>query len=785
MSAEPPGKGAPPPEEPGRVPPPPAQPPAAQPSAATAPATLSRELNLFHLTMLGVGMMIGAGAVIGMGYSVKLAGPGGTLLAFALDGLIAVFTAMSYAEMSSAVPKAGSIYNFARIAFGRPVGFMAGWLSWFASSVAGTFYAVICAEYMVDFLAGLGLLDWLALDPFWRTRLLAVALALLFVYINYRGVASTGGTASLLTLGQTATLAFIGLFGVVVFILHPERLANFHPFLPRGWSGVLVCMGFEYIAFEGYEVIAEAGDEALQPRRNLPKAILYSVLIVTVTYVLVAFALISGVKGVPGPAWEWLASFGEKGFGAAMQQLLPLGNLLAVLTVIFAATSALNATVYSATRASYALGRDRMLPAFFGRISAKRSTPHLALLATTVLIIACLFLPVTDIAAGASIMFLFLFLLANLSVIRMRRNMGEELQYGYVMPLFPLFPVLAILMQAVLAVFIINVSWVAWVVAPAWVGAGVLVFYAWSRSRALPIREEILSVEETPAPSTAGFRILLPLMDLAHTLSMIPLARRLAGARQGVIELLHLLAVPDQVPLSAAREHALPGQELIAEAMLYLTYQPSIGSSIVYCRSPARGILAEARRRRTDLILLGWRGTAERRRGYVFGSTVDPILEKAPCNVIVARNPGRPPFRRVLVPVAGGPNSRLALEMAALLADPAEGRVEALHVVRPGSRAPVQNGYLAETAERSGLPPSRFSLKLLVDEDPKAIILREARRGGPGGPGRLPHRLLAARAAHQPAGGDRAGMRQADGGGARAAATCAASCRGPAPAGGR
>ncbi len=695
-------------------------------SQAPSSATLSRELNLFHLTMLGVGMMIGAGAVIGMGYSVRLAGPGGTLIAFALNGLVALFTAMAYAEMSSAVPKAGSIYNFSRIAFGRPTGFLAGWISWFASSAAGTFYAVICAEYVIDFLAQMGMLGWLPLGEFWRVRLLAVGLALLFVYINYRGVSSTGNTASLLTLGQTATLAFIGLFGLGTFLLHPERLANFQPFLPRGWSGVLVCMGFEYIAFEGYEVIAEAGDEALEPRRNLPKAILYSVLIVTVTYVLVAFSLIAGVQGVKGPAWQWLAGFGEKGFGAAMARLLPLGNLIAVLTVIFAATSALNATVYSATRASYALGRDRMLPAFFGRISAKRSTPHLALLATAVLVIGGLFLPVTDIASGASILFLFLFLLANLAVIRLRRNMSEELQYGYRMPLFPLFPVAAVLIQAVLAVFIINVSWIAWLVAPAWVGVGVVIFYAWSRSHALPIREEILSVEESRAPPTAGYRILLPLGDLARTLSMIPLARRLAGARQGTIELLHLLTVPDQVPLSAAREHALPGQELIAEATLYLSTQPAIDSSILYCRSPARGILSEARQRRADLILLGWRASTASRRGYVFGSTVDPVLERASCDVIVARNPGRPPYRRILVPVAGGPNGRLALELAGLLVEPESGQVEALHVYRPGARVLDLDVYLAEAAQGSGLPVQQFAMKILVAENPREVILREA-----------------------------------------------------------
>lgn len=627
----------------------------ASPSQEPA-ATLSRELNLFHLTMMGVGMMIGAGAVIGMGLSIKLAGPGGTLLAFAFDGLVALFTAMAYAEMSSAVPKAGSIYNFARIAFGRGTGFTAGWISWFASSVAGTFYAVICAEYSVDFLSQLGLLDWLNLTNFWQVRLLAVAISLLFVWINYRGVSSTGSTASLLTLGQTITLGFIGLFGLVVFILHPERLANFRPFLPRGWSGVLVCMGFEYIAFEGYEVIAEAGDEAIEPKRNLPKAIIYSVLIVTVTYVLVAFSLIAGVKNVGVPAWEWLGSFGEKGFGKAMEKLLPLGNLLAVLTVIFAATSALNSTVYSATRACYALGRDRMLPGFLGRISRRRSTPHLALLATAVIIIVFLFLPITDIASGASIMFLFLFLLANIAVIRLRWSMEDELQYGFRMPFFPLFPVAAIILQVVLAIFIINISWIAWVVAPSWIAVGLAVFLLYSRSRALPIREEILAVEEIPLPLEAPAtgkqqKIVMPIRDLENTLDTIPLARRLAQLTHASIELLHLVSVPDQLPLSDAGKLSLPGQEVMVEAMLYLSSQPALGTAIMYCRKPSRGILWEARQQRAAAILLGWRPTSAR-RGYVFGSTLDPVIERAPCDVIIARQPGKPPFRSILVPIS-------------------------------------------------------------------------------------------------------------------------------------
>ena len=99
---------------------------------------LSRNLNLLHITMMGVGMMIGAGVFLGVGNAVGIAGPRGVILTFALNAVIALFTAMSYAELSSAVPRAGGAYNFARIAFGRGPSFLAGWMEWFASSVAGS-----------------------------------------------------------------------------------------------------------------------------------------------------------------------------------------------------------------------------------------------------------------------------------------------------------------------------------------------------------------------------------------------------------------------------------------------------------------------------------------------------------------------------------------------------------------------------------------------------------------------------------------------------------------------
>lgn len=132
-------------------------------------ATLSRELNLLHITMMGVGMMIGAGVFIGIGNAARIAGPGGMILTFALNGLIALFVAMSYAELSSAIPRAGGAYNFARIAFGRAPSFLAGWMEWFASSAA---------------------------------------VASIFVYVNYRGGLPNGYHRSPVDAGTDTDLSF-------------------------------------------------------------------------------------------------------------------------------------------------------------------------------------------------------------------------------------------------------------------------------------------------------------------------------------------------------------------------------------------------------------------------------------------------------------------------------------------------------------------------------------------------------------------------------------------------
>jgi len=694
---------------------------------------LSRELSLFHITMMGVGMMIGAGVFLGVGNSIRVAGPGGVLLTFALNGMLATFTAMAYAELSSAIPKAGGAYNFARVGFGRGTSFLAGWMEWFASSIAGSIYALTFAIYTLHYLSQLGLLNWLPLPIRLAEKILGVVIASFFMGINYRGASKTGKTGAFFTLGQTITLAFIGLAGIMAAIKEPSRLLNFQPFLPQGYGKLLITMGFTYVAFEGFEVIAQTGDEAIEPRRNIPKAMLYSILIVVSTYLLVAFAAIVGVKsgspGIEGPVWAWIGSYGEKGFAMAVSRLMPAGGgFLVTLAVIFAATSALNATIYSATRASYALGRDRMLPQAFSLIAPKYKTPYMAIIFTAVIVITVTaFLPTLDVASSASIMFLFLFFLVNICVIKIRRDMGDELTYGFIMPFFPILPLIAILCQGILAIWLIHMSWLAWVVAPAWILAGVVIYHTYSKKHALTTQEEIVVLEEERAPEGDEYRIMVPVANPQNALSLIWYTFKLCGAKKARVNLLHMVPVPEMIPLSDADKYIVTGKEAITEAMLYLTEFP-ITTTIRYCRNVARGIVMATRENKIDMLIMGWHGKKpSHRHDFVFGSTLDPVVEKAPCNVIILKDCPRQAPKRVLLPFAGGPNSTLALEIASILIDKKEGEITILNVTQPGKPTQDIEAFLGQSPEFRRKKYQRlFTPKYIVSKNIASAILQEA-----------------------------------------------------------
>ena len=631
--------------------------------------------------MMGLGMMIGAGVFLGIGNAVAVAGPGGVLLTFTFNGLIALFTAFSYAELSSAVPRAGGAYNFARLAFGRGTSFIAGWMEWFASSVAGSLYAVTFAIYTVRYLETLHLIDWLPISTRLTEKTVAFLIACLFLYINYRGASEAGRIGAILTLGQTLFLVFIGVLGAVKAAFHPELLANLNPFLPMGWSKVLITMGFTYVAFEGYEVIAQAGDETIDPKQNLPKAMIYSVFIVTLTYVAVAFASLMAVKtgtsGVTGPVWEWIGSFREKGFGEAISRLMPYGNFFLTLAVIFASVSALNATIYSATRASYALGRDRLLPRFFAAISARQKTPWVALLFTGIVVVI--------VAVG--------------------------------------LPIIAIICQGVLAVWLVHMSLIAWIVAPVWVTAGLLIYRFYARLHVSPGAEEIRVLEEEPAADTGRYKIMLAVANMDNALKMIRPTYLISETKKASVNLIHMVQVPEQVPLTDAEEFMMKGREGILEAMMYFVMNFPITTTIRYCRNIARGILGAVKEKKIDLLVLGWHGLAGG-GSFILGSTVDLLLERSPSRVLVMKGIENQKFKKILVPWGGGPHRFFALEIATILAQKDDSEICVLGI-RTRDKGPGNQNLFKDLPRQSACA---LSTKEVCARDAAQAILEESEK---------------------------------------------------------
>ena len=472
--------------------------PAPSSAASSLPVTaleeevheLKRSLGLTEATMIGVGAMIGAGIFGLTGIAAGKAGPVGLLIAFLLNGIVTSLTGLTYAELGAAMPEAGGGYLWVREGLSRFWGFFSGWISWFSHSVACSLYAVLFATFFVELMEIAGIsIDWtpgwLGLAPGeWLIKGLVVLVVAIFAFINFKGASETGLVGNIVTITKVAILLTIVGFGIKAMMEAPTAALvweNFRPALPNGWAGVFAAMGLTFVAFEGYEIIAQTGEELHHPERNLPRAIFLSIAIVVAIYLLVAFVAV----GVPVQQtlgmepWKYLAQFGERGMVRIAEFIMPYGRVLMLVGGLASTTSALNATVYSSSRVSFAMGRGRDLPRFFGRVHPKTRTPHWAILMSALLIAFMgVALPVEDVGSGASLTFLMLFLLTNITLIRMRKT-HPDLPRPFRVPLVPYLPIAAVLIQGFLAGHLFEVSPLAWYATLLWIVAGVGLYYGY------------------------------------------------------------------------------------------------------------------------------------------------------------------------------------------------------------------------------------------------------------------------------------------------------------------
>jgi basic amino acid/polyamine antiporter, APA family len=417
---------------------------------------LAREMSMMDATLIGVGAMIGAGIFVLIGIAAGVAGPG-LLLTFILNGIIALLTAMSYAELGSCYHDAGGGYLWVKEGLPKWNGFLSGWMSWFAHAVACSLYALGFGAYFEHVLGEFSIVmpQWGFLSP---QKILAVGVALLFAYVNFRGASETGKIGNLVTITKIIILLiFIG-FGLELIIRRGDWMATLSPFTPNGYGGVFKAMGLTFIAFQGFEVIAQSSEEIKNPKKNIPRAVFLSLVIVVPIYIMVAFVALGTVKPDGMTPWDYLASKKEIALVDVARNFFVGGGIMLLVGGLISTISALNATIYSSSRVAFAMGRDRNFPTFFSKVHPKNFTPHWSIMASMVIIVMmAVSLPIEDVASAADIMFLLLFLQVNLAMINLRKK-RKDLDRGYKAPLYPYLTIVGILLLLFLSVYMFKYS---------------------------------------------------------------------------------------------------------------------------------------------------------------------------------------------------------------------------------------------------------------------------------------------------------------------------------------
>lgn len=442
----------------------------AQVQRETQTSELKRTLGSWNLLLLGIGCIIGAGIFVRTGNAAALhAGPA-VLLSFVVAGIVCAFAGLCYAELSSTLPVSGSAYTYSYTTLGEFAAWIMGALLLLEYGLAASVVAVGWSGYVVSLLGDFGIVIPPALTgptgyPILKDGVQVIVDGVPGVYdFNLPAFLICGVLATLLVVGVsesakvnnaivavkvTVILAFIVICGFTVLADLPARIAaNWTPFIPPaesgeghfGVGGILRAASIVFFAYIGFEAVSTAGQEAKDPKKDMPFGIIGSLVVCTVLYMLVAAVLTLMVNykslNVPdpvavavdsmGPQWAWFAG------------VIKAGAIIGLTSVVLV-------LMYGQTRIIYTMARDGLLPRVFSTIHPKFKTPWINTLTVGLVVaIAAGFFDINILGDLTSVGTLAAFAIVCLTVIWLRST-APDLPRGFRVPLGPVLPVLGIL----------------------------------------------------------------------------------------------------------------------------------------------------------------------------------------------------------------------------------------------------------------------------------------------------------------------------------------------------
>lgn len=417
---------------------------------------LSRVLTVKDLTFLGIAAVVGAGIFSTIGAAASNGGPGISIL-FIITAVTCGFSALCYAEFASRVPISGSAYTYAYVSFGELIAWIIGWSLILEYAIGNIVVAISWSSYFNNLLQGLGISL-----PFWMTtnaedaakafelantnvlrgvgeevsssqaiiagygnapvlfgkklflNLPAFIIVGLVTWLAYIGIKESKKSANFMVIFKVLVIIMVIIVGF--FYVQPE---NWTPFMPNGFTGVLAGVSAVFYAYIGFDAISTTAEECKNPQRDLPRGMIYALLICTVLYILIALVLTGMVHyselDVPDPLAYVFDRIG----------LNWMGYIISISAVI-ATTSVMLVFQLGQPRIWMSMSRDGLLPKAFGKVHKKYQTPAFATIVTGILVaVPTLFLPGSLVTDLTSIGTLFAFVLVCAGVLTLPRIVGE------------------------------------------------------------------------------------------------------------------------------------------------------------------------------------------------------------------------------------------------------------------------------------------------------------------------------------------------------------------------
>jgi APA family basic amino acid/polyamine antiporter len=427
---------------------------------------LKRNIGLFGAASVGIANIIGAGIFVVSGVAAGLAGPS-VILSFLLAGFVALMTALSAAELASFITDTGASYAFSKRAFGRFWSFLVGWFKYFDYIAGAAAVSVGFAAYFTELFSLTG--------PF-PLMLAAIGLPLVFTILNLIGARESAYTTSIMVLIKVFALVLLLMIGGFYLAQH-FNMASFTPFFPNGVNGMFNGTAIIFFAFLGFNTVAMMSEETKNPERTIPKALLLAFAVTFVLYVSVAFLEIGVLN------WQQLGLSASplEDVARVVSQNRPFLDFIA-FSALIATGSVVLSSIIGGTRASFAMGRDRLLPSQLDRVSERFGTPYISVLVggfVTTVLAGAFYNNINLIASIVNFGSLFTYLFVHLSLIKLRRTEPNAKRL-FKVPLYPVTPFLGAA-SCILLMYYLSAN--AKVASTFWFFVGLLVFLVMTRKR--------------------------------------------------------------------------------------------------------------------------------------------------------------------------------------------------------------------------------------------------------------------------------------------------------------